>query len=108
VSLLFILQKYFRLEFYTFVNRVKTENGFYFISSIDFIKTCLVNHLRSVDLQKGKQQSVLVLGAGLCPPPLVKYLGEHGFRVILASRTLEAAKKLIDGVKNAEAKGLLR
>jgi saccharopine dehydrogenase-like NADP-dependent oxidoreductase len=50
-------------------------------------------------------KSVLVLGAGLCPPPLVKYLGENGFRVILASRTLDAANKLINGVKNAEAKG---
>jgi len=45
---------------------------------------------------------VLILGAGLCPPPMVRYLAENGFYVILASRTLENAQKLTKGISNAE------
>lgn len=47
--------------------------------------------------------SILVLGAGLVTKPLVHYLSSHGWHVILASRTLENAAKLIDGAAHAEA-----
>lgn len=47
--------------------------------------------------------AVLVLGAGLVTKPLVHYLSEHGWHVILASRTVENAEKLIDGAAHAEA-----
>jgi saccharopine dehydrogenase-like NADP-dependent oxidoreductase len=47
--------------------------------------------------------TVLVLGAGLVTRPLVHYLAKHGFHVVLASRTLENAQKLIDGAANTEA-----
>jgi len=47
--------------------------------------------------------SVLILGAGLVTKPLVHYLSAHDFHVILASRTLANAQKLIEGAKHAEA-----
>lgn len=50
-----------------------------------------------------KQHTILLLGAGMCVPPLVKYLAEHGFKVILASRTLSKAEKLAKGRPNVEA-----
>jgi saccharopine dehydrogenase (NADP+, L-glutamate forming) len=46
--------------------------------------------------------SILVLGAGLVTKPLVHYLSEHGWNVILASRTLETAQKLVGGAAHAE------
>lgn len=46
--------------------------------------------------------SVLVLGAGLVTKPLVHYLSEHGWNVILASRTLENAQKLVEGASHTE------
>lgn len=48
-------------------------------------------------------ESVLVLGSGMCAPALVQYLDDHGFHVILASRTLSAAQKLAEGKKSVEA-----
>lgn len=44
-------------------------------------------------------KKILVLGAGMCPKPGVQYLGEHGFQVTLASRTLETAEKMINKIK---------
>ncbi|MEA1904752.1 MAG: saccharopine dehydrogenase C-terminal domain-containing protein, partial [Candidatus Hadarchaeota archaeon] len=47
---------------------------------------------------------VLVLGAGLVAGPLVRYLlGQEGFTVTVASRTLAKAEKLIGGAKNGSA-----
>lgn len=48
-------------------------------------------------------KSVLVLGAGLVTPPLVKYLSDNGYKVVVGNRSLENAQKLIEGVKNATA-----
>eukprot|EP01118_Nematostelium_gracile_P014923 TRINITY_DN5897_c0_g1_i2.p2 TRINITY_DN5897_c0_g1~~TRINITY_DN5897_c0_g1_i2.p2 ORF type:complete len:417 (+),score=136.13 TRINITY_DN5897_c0_g1_i2:71-1321(+) len=50
--------------------------------------------------------TVLVLGAGLVTPPLIVYLSDNGYKVIVANRTLESAEKLTKGIKNAEAKKL--
>ncbi|MFW9991517.1 MAG: saccharopine dehydrogenase C-terminal domain-containing protein [Candidatus Odinarchaeota archaeon] len=49
-------------------------------------------------------KTVLVLGAGLVAGPHVKYLLDHGFRVIVASRTLGKAENLIGDHPNGEAK----
>ncbi len=50
---------------------------------------------------------VLVLGAGLVAGPLVRYLlGVPGFRVTVASRTVEKAERLIGGAPNGAASGL--
>ncbi|MEA3356424.1 MAG: saccharopine dehydrogenase C-terminal domain-containing protein [Candidatus Bipolaricaulota bacterium] len=47
---------------------------------------------------------VLVLGAGLVAGPLVRYLlGQEGFTVTVASRTLAKAEKLIGGAENGSA-----
>ncbi len=46
---------------------------------------------------------VLCLGAGLVARPYVEYLTKHGFHVIVASRTLHKAQRLISGCENAEA-----
>jgi saccharopine dehydrogenase (NADP+, L-glutamate forming) len=47
---------------------------------------------------------VLVLGAGLVAGPLVRYLlGVEGFRVTVASRTLQRAQKLVGGAENGVA-----
>jgi len=48
-------------------------------------------------------KSVLILGAGLSNGPMIPYLANHSIKVILASRTLAKAQKMIDGVPNAEA-----
>jgi len=50
----------------------------------------------------GNGKSVLVLGAGLSSPALIKYLDEHGFRVVVANRTLSNAKKITDQCKHGE------
>jgi len=49
------------------------------------------------------QKSVLVLGSGLVSAPLIHYLDQHGFKVTVANRTLEHAKKIIEGLKHTEA-----
>ena len=53
-------------------------------------------------------KTVLVLGAGLVTRPLVRYLlDQPDFKVIVASRTVSKAVKLIDGHERGEAKTLL-
>ncbi|TFG35061.1 saccharopine dehydrogenase [Candidatus Thorarchaeota archaeon] len=47
-------------------------------------------------------KKVLCLGAGLVARPFIHYLSEHGYHVIVASRTKAKAEKLIVGCKNAE------
>mmetsp|Transcript_2195 Transcript_2195/g.6074 ORF Transcript_2195/g.6074 Transcript_2195/m.6074 type:complete len:805 (-) Transcript_2195:1358-3772(-) len=47
--------------------------------------------------------SVLLLGSGLCAPPLVTYLLDHGVALVIATRTKERAEKLIAGRDNATA-----
>jgi len=46
----------------------------------------------------------LILGSGLVSKPGVVYLSEHGFNVILGSRTLEKAEAVVKGLKNTSAK----
>jgi saccharopine dehydrogenase-like NADP-dependent oxidoreductase len=48
-------------------------------------------------------KAVLVLGAGLVARPLVHYLSEKGFKVIVASRTLANVEALVKGATNATA-----
>jgi saccharopine dehydrogenase-like NADP-dependent oxidoreductase len=48
-----------------------------------------------------------VLGAGLVAKPLVHYLLQKGYRVIVASRTVSKAEALIAGFQNGEAHALL-
>lgn len=49
-------------------------------------------------------KSALVLGAGLVTRPHVEYLLKHGFKVIVASRTVSKAEKLVNGHNNGVAK----
>ena len=49
---------------------------------------------------------VLILGAGLVARPLVRYLLEHGFEVIVASRTVSKAINLVDNHPMGTAKEL--
>lgn len=53
-----------------------------------------------------RNQTVLVLGAGLVTRPLVHYLSAKGFRVIVGSRTLEKVQELCAGAVHAEARRL--
>ncbi|MCJ7817310.1 MAG: saccharopine dehydrogenase NADP-binding domain-containing protein [Candidatus Thorarchaeota archaeon] len=48
-------------------------------------------------------KKVLCLGAGLVARPFIHYLSEHGFHVVVASRTKGKAENLIKGCENAEA-----
>lgn len=48
-------------------------------------------------------RSILVLGAGLVVKPLVQYMNKHGYKVILASRTLAKAEALVKGCTHAVA-----
>lgn len=48
-------------------------------------------------------KKVLCLGAGLVARPYIQYLSDHGFHVMVASRTISKAERLIEGCKNAEA-----
>jgi len=48
-------------------------------------------------------KKVLCLGAGLVARPFIHYLSEHGFHVMVASRTVSKAERLIEGCENAEA-----
>ena len=48
-------------------------------------------------------KKVLILGAGLVSKPMVEYLLEEGFEVIIATRTKEKADKLLGGHRNGRA-----
>ena len=43
------------------------------------------------------KKTVLVLGAGLVVRPIVHYLSEKGYKVVVASRTLEKAEQIAAG-----------
>ncbi len=49
-------------------------------------------------------KKVLVLGAGHVAKPLVEYLMQHDFHVIVASRTMSKAQKIVGNNPNGEAK----
>jgi len=49
---------------------------------------------------------VLILGAGLVAKPLVRYLLDHGYEVVVASRTVSKAIRLIDNHPQGIAKEL--
>lgn len=51
-------------------------------------------------------KNVLVLGAGLVSKPLVHYLLSRNYSVIVASRTVSKADKLIEGFENGKAESL--
>ncbi|KAF2490369.1 saccharopine dehydrogenase-like protein [Lophium mytilinum] len=51
----------------------------------------------------GSSKSVLLLGAGFVTRPTAEILGNSGVSVTVACRTLESAKKLASGIKNASA-----
>jgi saccharopine dehydrogenase (NADP+, L-glutamate forming) len=48
-------------------------------------------------------KKVLCLGAGLVARPYIQYLSDNGFNVIVASRTMSKAERLIKGCNNTEA-----
>lgn len=48
-------------------------------------------------------KQVLCLGAGLVARPYIQYLSDNNFHIIVASRTVSKAERLIRGCKNAEA-----
>jgi len=48
-------------------------------------------------------KKVLILGAGLVAKPMVEYLLEEGFVVIIATRTVEKAEVLVRGHKNGRS-----
>lgn len=48
-------------------------------------------------------KNVLVLGAGMVSRPLVRYLLDKDFNVVMASRTVSKAEKIINGHPNGEA-----
>jgi saccharopine dehydrogenase (NADP+, L-glutamate forming) len=50
--------------------------------------------------------SVLLLGSGLCAPPLIEYTLKHGFHLVVATRTKEKAEKLLNGHVNGKAVAL--
>eukprot|EP00457_Paulinella_chromatophora_P002278 gb/GEZN01002282.1/.p1 GENE.gb/GEZN01002282.1/~~gb/GEZN01002282.1/.p1 ORF type:complete len:819 (-),score=156.58 gb/GEZN01002282.1/:70-2526(-) len=55
-------------------------------------------------MSEGKAKGqVLLLGCGMCAPPLVKYLDKHGIAVTVASRTLDKTNKVIAGLELAKA-----
>ena len=47
-------------------------------------------------------KKVLCLGAGLVARPFVQYLSDNGFHVIVASRTISKAERLVEGCDNTE------
>jgi len=47
-------------------------------------------------------KTVLCLGAGLVARPYVHYLCEHGYHVVIASRTMDKIEHVIQGSDNAE------
>jgi saccharopine dehydrogenase (NADP+, L-glutamate forming)/spermidine synthase len=48
-------------------------------------------------------KKIVCLGAGLVARPYIQYLSDNDFHVIVASRTISKAERLIEGCKNAEA-----
>jgi len=52
---------------------------------------------------KSMNKNVLVLGAGMVSRPLVRYLLDNGFNVVMASRTVSKAEKIINGHPNGKA-----
>ena len=48
-------------------------------------------------------KKVLILGAGLVSKPMVEYLLEEGFEVIIATRTKEKADRLLGGHRNGRS-----
>ena len=52
---------------------------------------------------KNMNKNVLVLGAGMVSRPLVRYLLDNDFNVVMASRTVSKAEKIINGHPNGEA-----
>jgi len=48
-------------------------------------------------------KNVLVLGAGMVSRPLVRYLLDNDFNVVMASRTVSKAEKIINGHPNGKA-----
>ncbi|MHA2024975.1 MAG: saccharopine dehydrogenase C-terminal domain-containing protein [Candidatus Thorarchaeota archaeon] len=48
-------------------------------------------------------KKILCLGAGLVARPYIQYLSDNDFHVIVASRTISKAERLIEGCKNTEA-----
>lgn len=51
-------------------------------------------------------KTVLVLGAGMVTRPLVRYLLDHDHRVVVASRTVAKAERLVDGHPHGTAHAL--
>jgi saccharopine dehydrogenase (NADP+, L-glutamate forming) len=51
-------------------------------------------------------KKVVVFGAGLVSRPLIRYLLDHGFGVIVATRTVAKAEALLQGHKNGKAVAL--
>ncbi|MHA1942761.1 MAG: saccharopine dehydrogenase C-terminal domain-containing protein [Candidatus Thorarchaeota archaeon] len=48
-------------------------------------------------------KKIVCMGAGLVARPYIQYLSDNDFHVIVASRTMSKAERLIEGCKNAEA-----
>lgn len=59
--------------------------------------------LRLIFVNIKDMKKVLILGAGLVSKPMVEYLLEEGFEVIIATRTKEKADKLLGGHKNGKS-----
>ena len=57
-------------------------------------------------IQESDMKRVLVLGAGLVARPLVRYLLEKGYQVVMASRTASKAEAMIAGHPNGKALAL--
>merc|ERR1711939_666451 len=55
------------------------------------------------NIMSGSGKEVLVLGAGMVVRPLVPYLTQHGYRVVVASRTLAKAQHIVEGISGAKA-----
>ncbi|KAF2736958.1 saccharopine dehydrogenase-like protein [Polyplosphaeria fusca] len=63
----------------------------------------VINKLQQTVLGGGSSKSVLLLGAGFVTRPTAEILGDSGIHVTVACRTLESAKALAKGIKNASA-----
>src|SRR5512137_2403215 len=53
--------------------------------------------------REGDMKRVLVLGAGLVARPLVRYLLDKGYEVVMASRTVEKAERMLAGHPHGKA-----
>jgi saccharopine dehydrogenase (NADP+, L-glutamate forming) len=51
----------------------------------------------------GNSKNILLLGSGFVAAPALEILANAGYRVTVACRTLENAKKLCEGVRSASA-----